>query len=93
MSNSRVMNLLKTVMCSGLCLIAVGIYLHMYNQTIEEMGIHGIIISAACVAFGMILSLPTKMVITFLLVKRESKHSLQVTDNIIKQQAVQKTIK
>jgi hypothetical protein len=36
------------------------------------MGTTGILISATCVAFGIILSLPTKMFITFLLVKREA---------------------
>tara|TARA_R110001592_G_scaffold335093_1_gene619651 strand:- start:414 stop:539 length:126 start_codon:yes stop_codon:yes gene_type:complete len=36
------------------------------------MGVNGIIISAMCVAFGMALSLPTKMYLTFMLVKREA---------------------
>ena len=36
------------------------------------MGVKGIIISAVCVAVGMALSLPTKMYLTFLLVKREA---------------------
>jgi hypothetical protein len=35
------------------------------------MGVTGIIISAACIAFGLIFSLPTKMYLTFLLMKRE----------------------
>jgi hypothetical protein len=39
------------------------------------MGVNGIIISAACVAVGMILSIPTKMVITFMLVNREIKQT------------------
>ncbi|MFB2726819.1 hypothetical protein ACE02H_05060 [Shewanella mangrovisoli] len=42
------------------------------NQTVEAMGVKGIIISAVCVAVGMALSLPTKMYLTFLLVKREA---------------------
>ncbi|MGR6500969.1 hypothetical protein [Shewanella sp. Koi 1] len=42
------------------------------NETVEAMGVKGIIISALCVAVGMALSLPTKMYLTFLLVKREA---------------------
>ncbi|MDI5834462.1 hypothetical protein [Shewanella xiamenensis] len=42
------------------------------NETVEAMGVKGIIISAVCVAVGMVLSLPTKMYLTFLLVKREA---------------------
>ncbi|MEP4892390.1 MAG: hypothetical protein ABJV04_20425 [Aliiglaciecola sp.] len=81
MTNSRVMTLLKVVMFSGLCLITLGIYLHLFNQTIDEMGVQGIIISAACVAVGMVMSLPTKMIITFILVKRESEHTDRVLNN------------
>ncbi|GAA6185000.1 hypothetical protein NBRC116595_22480 [Aliiglaciecola sp. NS0011-25] len=83
MTNSKVMTLLKVVMISGLCLIMLGIYLHLFSQTIDEMGIDGIIISAACVAVGMIMSLPTKMIITFILVKRESEQTERVLDNRI----------
>ncbi|QXN27156.1 hypothetical protein KVP08_003320 [Shewanella putrefaciens] len=42
------------------------------NESVEAMGVKGIIISAVCVAVGMALSLPTKMYLTFLLVKREA---------------------
>ncbi|MBU2879070.1 hypothetical protein [Aliiglaciecola lipolytica] len=83
MTNSKVMTLLKVVIISGLCLIMLGIYLHLFSQTIDEMGIDGIIISAACVAVGMIMSLPTKMIITFILVKRESEQTERVLDNRI----------
>ncbi len=57
--------LLKTSIVLGLCLIALGIYLHNFSDTMEAMGVTGIIISAVCVAFGMVLSLPTKMYLTF----------------------------
>ena len=62
-------------MVVGILLILTGVYLHMYEPRIEAMGVTGIVISAAFVAFGMILSLPTKMFITFLLVKREADMS------------------
>ena len=72
MKDNRIITLLKVVMVCGLLLIATGVYLHLYEPRIEAMGVTGIIISAGCVAFGMILSLPTKMFMTFLLVKREA---------------------
>lgn len=72
MTDARLITLLKICISLGLCLIALGIYLHNFNQTVEEMGVKGIIISALCVALGMVLSLPTKMYLTFLLVKREA---------------------
>jgi hypothetical protein len=41
------------------------------------MGVTGIVISACTVAIGMIMSLPTKMFLTFLLVKREQEQNKQ----------------
>jgi hypothetical protein len=69
--------LLKCLMAIGIFLIILGIYFHLYNSTIASMGVNGIIVSAACVAIGMILSIPTKMVITFLLVNREINQNLK----------------
>ncbi|MGQ8366708.1 hypothetical protein [Glaciecola sp. 1036] len=71
MSNAGLIRLLKIVMTIGFCLILLGVYFHMFSETVEEMGVKGIILSACCVAIGMILSLPTKMFLTFVLVKRE----------------------
>lgn len=73
MSDHTLITLLKTLMITGICLILLGIYFHMYNETIHEMGVTGIVISACCVAIGMILSLPTKMYLTFVLVKLEQE--------------------
>ncbi|MCW3171501.1 hypothetical protein [Shewanella subflava] len=73
MTNKKLILILNTSIITGICLILLGIYLHNFNETIEAMGVQGIIISAMCVAFGMVLSLPTKMYLTFLLVKREEK--------------------
>jgi hypothetical protein len=74
MSDKKIILILKIVMSIGLCLISLGVYFHFFNQTIKEMGVNGMIISAACVAIGMALSLPTKMFLTFVLVEREKKH-------------------
>ena len=71
MSDQSLIRLLKIVMSVGISLILLGIYLHNFNPTIEAMGVTGIIISAVCVALGMVMSLPTKMYLTFLLVRRE----------------------
>jgi hypothetical protein len=72
-TDARLILLLKTSITIGISLILTGIYLHNFNETVEAMGVKGIIISAMCVAFGMVLSLPTKMYLTFLLVTRESE--------------------
>ncbi|WP_088210163.1 hypothetical protein [Shewanella sp. Shew256] len=72
MTNQRLITLLKICIGLGLCLITLGIYLHNFNESVEAIGVKGIIISAVCVAVGMALSLPTKMYLTFLLVKREA---------------------
>ncbi|GGB78195.1 hypothetical protein K8B83_06345 [Shewanella inventionis] len=73
MTDTKLILLLKTCIFTGVILIVIGIYLHNFNDAIDEMGVTGIIISAMCVAFGMILSLPTKMYLTFLLVMREAE--------------------
>lgn len=73
MTDDKLILLLKCCIVVGLCLISLGIYFHNYSDMIEAMGVTGIIISAVCVAFGMVLSLPTKMYLTFILVKREAE--------------------
>ena len=72
MSEHRLITLLKISIAIGLSLLLLGIYLHNFNDYIESLGVAGIIISAVCIAFGLIFSLPTKMYLTFLLVKREA---------------------
>jgi hypothetical protein len=71
MSSKKLILTLKIVMVFGISLILLGVYFHLFSETIEEMGVNGIIISAGCVAIGMAMSLPTKMFLTFVLVKRE----------------------
>jgi len=70
-TDQKLILLLKIIMSIGISLILAGVYCHMYSETIEQMGVTGIVISACLVAIGMILSLPTKMYLTFILVKRE----------------------
>lgn len=73
MTDFQLIRLLKIVMILGLCLISLGIYFHMYSDFMHGLGVTGIVISACCVAFGMIMSIPTKIYLTFILVKRESE--------------------
>ena len=72
MTNKSLLLLLKTIMVTGFIFIGVGIYLHNFSQAMEELGVTGIVISASFVAIGMIMSLPTKMYLTFIWVKREA---------------------
>ncbi len=72
MSEQRLILLLKISIGIGLCLLLLGIYLHNFSEYMESLGVTGIIISAVCIAIGLIFSLPTKMYLTFLLVKRET---------------------
>jgi hypothetical protein len=72
-TDKKLMLILKICIIIGIFLILLGIYFHNFSETIDEMGVNGIIISAVCIALGMILSLPTKMYLTFILVKRESE--------------------
>lgn len=73
MTDEKLIRLLKISIFIGLCLLLLGIYLHNFSDYIESLGVQGIIISATAIAFGLIFSLPTKMYLTFLLVKRESE--------------------
>mgnify|MGYP000011717532 FL=1 len=75
MPDTKLILLLKTAITLGLCLILLGIYFHNFSETVEAMGVKGIIISAMCIAFGMVLSLPTKMYLTFILVRREAERN------------------
>jgi hypothetical protein len=79
MPEEALIKLLKTSIAIGLCLLGLGIYLHNFSDYMESLGVTGIIISAVCIAFGLIFSLPTKMYLTFLLVKREA--DLQADEN------------
>jgi ABC-type Fe3+ transport system permease subunit len=76
MSEQRLITFLKISIAIGVCLLLLGIYLHNFSEYMESLGVTGIIISAVCIAVGLIFSLPTKMYLTFLLVKREAdQHS------------------
>lgn len=75
MSEVAQIRLMKVFIFIGISLFALGHYLISYADIPTTMGVKGIIICAACVAFGLIFSLPTKMYLTFLLVKREQANN------------------
>jgi hypothetical protein len=75
MDDNALIKLLKISISVGIFLILLGIYFHNFSEYMESLGVTGIIISAVCIAFGMVLSLPTKMYLTFLLVKREQENN------------------
>ena len=83
MSEQTLIKLLKTSISIGLCLLLLGIYLHNFNEYMETLGVTGIIISAVCIAFGLIFSLPTKMFLTFVLVKREAEQQAEEKERIL----------
>ena len=71
MSEVTQIRLMKIFIVIGFSLFALGHYFISYADLPTTMGVKGIIICAVCIAFGLIFSLPTKMYLTFLLVKRE----------------------
>lgn len=80
MSEQKLIILLKISIGIGLTLILLGIYFHNFSDYIESLGVTGIIISAVCIAVGLIFSLPTKMYLTFLLVKREAEQQKTISN-------------
>jgi hypothetical protein len=76
--------LLKGMMLFGVFLLLLGHYFLSYADLPASMGVNGIIICATCIAFGLIFSLPTKMYLTFLLVKRENEQGCDKQSEKIK---------
>jgi len=76
MSQILIIKLLKTSIVLGLCLIITGHTLIVSSYFTHQHGITGIIIAAACIAVGVLLSLPTKIYLTILLMDAE-KHYLE----------------
>jgi len=81
MPEQTLIRLLKISIGIGLSLLMLGIYLHNFSAYIESLGVTGIIISAVCIAFGLVFSLPTKMYLTFLFVKREAELQASEKEN------------
>ncbi|TEW56205.1 hypothetical protein E2R68_03690 [Psychromonas sp. RZ22] len=76
MDQDRLIKVLKISIIIGLFLLALGIYLHLFSEKMQELGVTGIMISASCIAVGFIFSLPTKIYLTILLMRRENEERL-----------------
>lgn len=72
MTDAKTVRLLKIMMLCGLSLLVLGHYLWSGLKLHETMGVRGIIVIGVCCALGLILSLPTKIYLTILLMQRES---------------------
>ncbi|NMP31210.1 hypothetical protein HII17_06525 [Thalassotalea sp. M1531] len=81
MTEQQTIKVLKICIAIGICLLVLGHYFISYANLPESMGISGMIISAGCIALGLIFSLPTKMYLTFLLVTRENRHAASNRNN------------
>ena len=75
MSEQQTIRVLKVCICIGICLLLLGHYFISYLDLPSKMGVSGMVISATCIAIGLVFSLPTKMYLTFLLVTRENRLS------------------
>jgi len=74
MSSIVIIRLLKTSILLGLCLIVTGHGLIVSSYFTNQFGIKGIITAAACIAIGVLLSLPTKIYLTILLMEAEKSY-------------------
>ncbi|ASD65846.1 hypothetical protein [Pseudoalteromonas piscicida] len=61
---------LHTLIVTGLILIFTG-HTILTTEWLNDLGPSGFIIGASCVAIGLICSLPTKIYLTILLMRRE----------------------
>lgn len=73
MTTAEQIKLLKICIVIGLILIVTGHYI-ISNEVLTHLGPLGFVIGAACIAIGLICSLPTKIYLTILLMKREEHH-------------------
>jgi hypothetical protein len=75
LTDKQTIRLLKGMMLFGVFLLLLGHYFLSYADLPASMGVKGIIICAACIAFGLLFSLPTKIYLTFFLVTRENEQA------------------
>jgi len=83
MRDQTLIRMLKIIMFCGLGLLVLGHYLWSGLQLQQTMGVPGIILIGLCCALGLILSLPTKIYLTILLMKNEEVSSPPATPDTI----------
>ncbi len=77
MTDKKLIRILQTFIVIGISLILLGHYLLSYTDFTEQYGVMGIMICAGSIALGFAFSLPTKMYLTFVLVKRENEQTIK----------------
>jgi hypothetical protein len=82
MTEAQTLRLLKMLMLCGISLLIFGHYLWSGLKLHETMGVQGIILIGLCCALGLILSLPTKIYLTLLLMKREAERKNSAGQNV-----------
>lgn len=65
--------LLYAVICIGLLLVLVGVALAMYSNISVSMGVTGVQIIAGIIGLGLLLMVPSKIILTLILMKAKSK--------------------
>lgn len=75
MPDLSITKILKVFIISGLCLILLGHYLLVSDLFDAVNSIQRITISAACIAIGILFSLPTKIYLTIYLMHLETEHN------------------
>lgn len=79
MTESTQVKLLKTAMILGVTLLVLGHIILAVTFTSDTIGHRGFILGAALSAIGIILSLPTKIYLTLLLMEYEEKRNPNFT--------------
>lgn len=69
---------LKIIMILGVSLIVLGHIVLIYTFASSSSDYRGFIIGAACSAIGIVLSLPTKIYLTLVLMEHEHKVNQRV---------------
>jgi small neutral amino acid transporter SnatA (MarC family) len=66
--------LLYAVISVGLVLVLVGIALAMFSNISVSMGVTGVQIIAGIIGLGLLLMVPSKIILTLILMKANSKN-------------------
>lgn len=77
----KLLRILKVCMISGLLLLIVGHVVLSVTFIYEHIGYHGYVLGAALSAIGIVLSLPTKLYLTVLLMEHENDTRTQKSKN------------
>jgi len=81
MSQQIIIKILRLSIVIGLSLILIGHYLLVSDYFDAINSINKIIISASCIAFGVLFSLPTKIYLTLLLMNLEANQEKSTKAN------------